>query len=1212
MMNESNNVTSQVGHAAANGSSAVAPRARPLRFIVGLLLLSLSFASGAAAQTTGSATLRVNVKDPRSASVPQATVTVISERTGEQRQAPTSDEGNATFASLTPGAYTVKVEGPGFKTFEQKTLMLSPSDTRGFDVTLDVGSPSETVTVVGAAQELQTETGARETTITSAQIQNLSIVGRSALELLRTQPGVAAPNPDDPGFQSVGFNAGANANNQYNVNGLRGENNNVSIDGSRVIDIGSNNGSIITANNDMVSEVKVQSSNFAAEHSSSGIQITATTKGGGQAFHGTLYDYVRHNKLNANDRSRSLFGIERPKDKYQYPGGNIGGPVLLPFTKFNRERDRLFFFFGYEVQRQTVDPGTSFARVPTAAERTGNFGSLNVSDRIDPVGKALINLYPLPNFANPTGAHNNANYSFTGLQPINRTQASLRTDLKISNSTNMYVRLAREAEQQDYARGLWWNSSAYELPSHVKGKNLGRSAAVNLTSVINPTMTNEVVFSASKLLLDNDYADPSKVTLSALGINNLTNVFGKQSPYAPVALITSWGDSTTGDFWEAGGLPLFAHNSSYSVTDNLTKITGAHSLKFGGLIEQANKIQNQQGDPEGRFVYAPWGSGSTGNVFADVLVGRPAQVIQSTKVPVGKFRFYNIEGYAQDSWKVRPNLTVEYGMRLAFFPRNYERQGLGVLFDRSAYNPSQGLLINGDKTKPNGFLLASRGEVPKGILPNPRPQFAPRLNVAWDISGKGDTVIRGGVGLFYNRVQGNYQYSQLQQPPNVYSAQFDAGGFRGLNNNQGLTYSTLGLINPFTQLGSIGISSESRESNVIPRIASMSMSVARRLPGKNVLEVAYVGTLGRHLPDRRDINVVPMGRLLSGTVGNANLGQAQTIGGDTYSAAVQRAAVAGQANVLAQFRPFPAYSSVIIEEYNATSAYHSLQATLSRQYGRHLTYFATYTFSKALGISGTNETGDLIDPLDARHRSYGILPYDRTHIFNLSYNYDLPKFARGALENGFTRAALNGWQLSGITTIQSGNPIRLRFGGDIAGAGASLGTFGSDAFSNSNGSSGAIAPVLLRNPSTGGSGFDTRILDLSAIAIPAFGSSGATISPFYIRAPARSNFDMTLSKNFNFTESKRLQLRGGFFNIFNQAFPRFEQNNSIFSDINTTLNTVCNVRKNGVPNGTGGTSDNVCDPSGGYRFDQNTLNNFGRVTGKHGHRVVELALKFYF
>jgi hypothetical protein len=376
-----------------------------LLFLSLAVCLALASVQSAFAQTATNATLRGTVKDPQGAVVSGATVTVISERTKEERKANTNDEGGYVFTALTPDTYTVKVEGQGFKTTQQTGITLSPSDTRGLDITLEVGTAGEVVNVVGGFEPIQKETGAKENTITAKQIDNLSIIGRSALELLKILPGVTAPNADEPAQQSVSFGGGTNANNQYHVNGLRGEYNNVAIDGARVIDIGANNGTIITANVDMVQEVKVQSSNYAAEHGSSGVQITATTKGGGHDFHGTVYSYFRDAVLNANDRSYTIAGLPRADEHYRYPGGNIGGPIILPWTKFNRNRDKLFFFYGLEIQRQLVDPGVTFDVVPTADMRKGIFpagspgcpNGCNFSNQIDPVGQALINLYPLPN-----------------------------------------------------------------------------------------------------------------------------------------------------------------------------------------------------------------------------------------------------------------------------------------------------------------------------------------------------------------------------------------------------------------------------------------------------------------------------------------------------------------------------------------------------------------------------------------------------------------------------------------------------------------------------------------------------------------------------------------------------------------------------------------------------------------------------------------------
>jgi hypothetical protein len=297
-----------------------------------------------------------------------------------------------------------------------------------------------------------------------------------------------------------------------------------------------------------------------------------------------------------------------------------------------------------------------------------------------------------------------------------------------------------------------------------------------------------------------------------------------------------------------------------------------------------------------------------------------------------------------------------------------------------------------------------------------------------------------------------------------------------------------------------------------------------------------------------------------------------------------------------------------------------------------LQYFATYTFAKALGTVATNETDGSAwaDPIDTRGRSWGILPFDRTHVFNLSYNYSLPKLARGGLDNLFTRGVLNGWQMSGITTFQTGTPIRLRFTGDLAAASAAVDWFGSDAFNVQGQSVGAITPIYDHNPSLNGNGgVGSKAFDLSALKIPAFGQSGPSQPPFYLRTTARSNFDVSFFKNFNFSESKKLQFRAGFFNVFNQAYPtRYDVTNPANSDINLILNTYSLDRHvNGnpnlpisesgtcpgsAPNGTGGTRANVCDPAKGYAFTQSTLDNFGKITNKRGRRIVEFALKFYF
>ncbi len=1190
------------------------------------MILVLMVAASVFGQASGSATLRGRVTDPTGAVIPDLRPTLINEATKDERKAKTNDEGFYVFSAVPPGTYTLRVEGTGFKTYEQTKLILSPSDTRGVDISMEIGQTSETVTVNATVDQIQTETGAKESTITAKQIDNLSMISRTAIELLRILPGVVAPDQTD--LESVGFVSGANNSNRYNVNGMRGEQNLITIDGSRMMDIGANNGSIITANPDMVQEVKVQTSNYAAEHGTSAIQISATTKGGSSGFHGSLYDYIRHHRFQANDRSNSINGIERPKSKYNYPGGNLGGPVLMPGTNFNKNRDKLFFFVGYEYYYQRVDEGSSLNVVPTLKQRQGDFSELltgrppehnfnqgntvnvptgctvggvggnnpapnnNIAPCADPFGRALLNLFPAPNFTDP---NNRFNYVYSVLRPNDRNQLIGRVDYNISDRTKLYVRLAREYEEQGFPRGLWWDSSNYELPGKLASYNLGRSVVVNLTSIINSTMTNEVLFSASKLKLNYDFEDPDKVSYEGLGLERV-GFFKNNNPYIPLSVLT-WG---AGDLHTAYGYPIRAWNDSFAITDNLSKVYNTHTLKFGAFIEQANKRQQSNNDLN--IVVNQWGqSNATTNNFGDIFVGRPLQFAQSSDRPIDNFRYYNYEFYAQDSWKVRPNFTMEYGLRMAYLPNNFERKGLGVLFDPAFYDQSQGAFIGGDRTKPNGFRLAARGEIPKGVVDNPGIAWMPRLNFAWDIGGKGDLVVRAGAGLFYNRVQGNYDYYSSGQMPNMYSASIDTPWASAT----GLTFSDLKNIDPFSTIAAITVQSRDPNSNNIPRVANMSLTIEKRLPGANLFTVAYVGTQGRHLPQNMDQNIIPVGRLLSGTLNGLDL-----------SDPIQRAALDPAA--YRSLRPYSAYQNVRFFQFTGTSSYHSLQATLSHQSGKYLQYFATYTFAKALGTVAVNESDGaaFADPVDTRGRSWGVLPFDRTHVFNLSYNYNLPKLARGKFDNKLTRGFLDGWQMSGITTFQSGTPIRLRFSGNLPTTNNAVAWFGTDAFNTAGEgqSVGPITPVYIANPQKGGSTkLGSRFLDINALGIPTFGNTGPTQPPFYIRTPSRSNFDVSFFKNFVISENQKIQFRTGFFNIFNQAYPtRISYTNPNASDIFLTLNTVCNKTVASAPNGIGGTRTNFCDPTGGFSFTQETLDKFGTITNKHGRRIVEFAFKYYF
>ena len=1269
---------------------------------ISFCLLVLTVATVGVQAQTSSSTLRGVIRDTTGAIIPSANVSLKSSRTGAERKVQSSGDGIYVFVSVDPGPYTLTVEAPNFKKYVQTDFIVSPAEVKGIDVALQVGQTTETINISGtAAEEIKTETGQRSNTITTAQIDNLSLISRNSTELLRILPGVVAP--DASSYQISGF-GGAD---QYSVNGQRGTNNSMSVDGSRVIDIGCSCGSIVSLNNDMVQEVTILTSNFAAEHGNSGVQISGTTKGGGRDFHGAAYSYVRHEALAANDRLRNYIKAQDPKSlagqkplgRFYYPGFNLGGPVTLPrkifgpLGGFNENRDKLFFFAGFEVQRQTFGAPPRISNVPTLAQRNGDFrggasnvkipggftnagqdaANNNLAPYINPIGKVLINLYPAPNSTIP-----GSNYISNTTQVKNRIDFKTRMDYKFSDNTNMFVRVTRETESESNPYGIWWGPSTFELPSANIQSYLGRSVAVGLTKIINPTMTNEFVFSGSKLKLDNNYQDPNKVKLSTLGIENLWRLpfdntkFGKQSPNVSLSLI-SWAQ---GQLWSPGTNPIFAYNDSFSVTDNLSKVAGSHTLKFGTVIEQGNKKQTFQGDPDsqGLIGFNNWNPYGTGNDWGDLLVGQLTDVQHGTQPPVGNYRFYNYEFYAQDSWKVKSNFTLELGLRASHMTNNIERKNFDILFSPSAYKPNAGYYIGGDPSRPNGVLSAARGEVAPGVYDPPKVLWGPRINFAWDVKKNSSLVIRGGAGIFYNRVQGNFQYdSTLRAAPNgnvgasigpftsIPGAFKPDGSLYTFADLGGLTLSNMGIVTlpngtkvPVDPLklanGGATIISPDPESRRFPTTYSTSFSIAKRLPFSTVLETAYVGTFGRHLPSRLPINVIPLGALSKGTVTgdpgstitflqNPNcdrgaLNPNGTVLRATNCVIVNQPGIkADLTNVLVRqsldggainkFRRFPDLGTVRYNNYNGTSNYHSLQATLSRQTGKNLQFFATYTFSKVLGTLG-GEFGDL-DPIDTRGRTYGILNFDRTHIFNLSYNYNLPNLSPS--ENVLAKGLLNGWQMSGITTLTSGTPVNLRFSGDVANL--SIAAFGSDAFSTAGFASGSIAPLFTKNPASGGKNVGEFVLDRSAISIPPFGTSGATVSPFYFRTPTRQNWDVSLFKNFKFKETKNLQFRAGFFNIFNQAFAKnIDNQNASNSDINLTLNTVCirtpvNVElinadasktlfTQTFSNGIGGVQSGKCDISKGFDFDAGTKANFGKITTKRGQRVIELALKFTF
>ena len=1112
-----------------------------------------------------------------------------------------------------PARTDLRVELSGFKVAEQRGIALSPHDTRGVTIRLEIGSQSEVVIVRATDLEvMQTETGARESVLTAHQIDNLSVISRSSLELLRILPGVVAP--DQRQLEIVSFLVGANSTQAYTVNGIRSSGNTVSLDGSSLVSIGCNCALNSTVNNDMVQEVKVQSSNFGAEFGSGAMNVSAVTKSGSSKFSGSLYDYIRDWRFAANDRSNSIAGIEQPKSSFFYPGGNIGGPIPLPLSGYNTNRDKLFFWFGLEVQRQKVDSGSRLSTTFSDRARTGDLSEFlanrgqnldhpaivlipgafsgegtpasgnDLAPYVTPLGRAMASLYPLPNYTDP---NNRYNYVYTALEATNRLEIKMRFDWSISSNTKAYVRIARDSEEIEGPRGPWGGASDLALPTPGVSNSRGRSYVGNVVQVLSPTMTNEIVMTFTRAAGNHAYEDPSKLRLDALNVD-FQGVFpSEQSPYVPFN--AQLGGSQLGNFGPYFS-DLYAHEDQLLFADKLVKVRGAHVLKVGVSIDRLQRQQQNFNEENGVLIYAPWTPGSTGSQLGDLVVGRPALIVQGTRLHEARFRMWNIEGFAQDSWKIRSNLTLEYGARLGYWTNNAEQNGLENWFDPSMYDPTRGTFIDPQQsTQLNGVRYVARGEAPLGVFPNRRPFALPRVNVAWDIGGNGVSVLRGGYGVFANRPAGYVENGSLYIPPNAYHVLADAFYDTQLGGT-GLTYDTAHLIPLTALLGTQVIYTPTPRSFTFPKTDSYSVSFSQRLLWNQVIEVAYVGTRGRDLVSNVNSNVVPPDTLSSGVLGNADL-----------SIPVNRVNL--DSSVVNSRRPFAAFGPILTSDFEGRSRYHSLQVTLSRQTSKRLQYFAAYTLSKTQGTL----RGDYLerDPFDAS-RTYGVLDEVRTHILNVSWNAVLPDGSR-RLDNAFGRALLDGWQLSGISTFTSGIPIRLWFGGDAAGSGVSQAFLGTPDVVGPGGPSNGLAPDFVCDPRLGNSAVGEKILNIDCIEVPAFGTNPPRNPPYDMRTPFRMNHDLTVFKNFTIHGSQKLQFRAGFFNIFNAAFATMGG-----ADIDLALDTQCNRRADHVPNGIGGYADGVCDPAGGYTFTDVARENFGKINVKRGHRVVEFVLKYYF
>ena len=1173
-----------------------------IAMVVGTLSITLSlFSQVITSSLTGTVT------DSSGAGIPGATVTIEDSSHGVSRTTTTNATGSYLVSALPAGTYRLTIEAKGFATYQAISIRVEAVQQTRADAILTVGLVSTHVTVEGTnIGQVEMENAQLAGTVTGTQITQLELNGRDFTQLIKLVPGVASQTGQDEGV------VGEYGSEAYSVNGGRVEYNNWEVDGVSIMDSGCGGTCVVTFPSiDAIGETRVLTSNAGAQYGqdASGA-LVAVLKSGTNQFHGDVYEFNRNDVFNA----RNFFAQERGAYKKNDFGYTLGGPFYIP-GHYNSDKSKTFFFWS-EEWRKEVAPTAFDVQVPSTAERQGDFSDVcpNAATNslvdcptnpatgayfpgnqvtVDPNAQALMGMISAPNTG--SGA-----LSFFQSSPSFATtwrEELIRVDQNITPRVRAMVHYIHDSWNTIVPGPLWTTASFPTVNTDFISP--GDSLVAQLTATASPTLLNQFIFGYSVnhiVLYPGGSAWQIPANFSMTGLFN--NGFGGKLPSIGSICCNAQdaGGSGFGEdpAWVNPLNPHYNSNPVYSFRDMLTKIWGHHNLTLGGdfIAIQKNEMEGPPPSNNGSLTFSNTSAVSTGNAWADFLTGRIAEYSQLNQ----RLKYYDrnkeFGPYLQDDWHVSPRLTLNLGFRAELIGRWTNKYHTEATFSPASYNPAEapqidvtgsitgypGALVPGVGNEFDGLIICGAAGVPVGCVLGHLFNPAPRLGFAWDPTGHGMWAVRGGYGIYYDRMNGNEVSTPAIEgtPPFALTpSTYNVVGYENISSGTPVSYP----LNTFAF-----------ENQVLwPYVQQWNIDLEHNLKAHMLVRVAYVGSKGTHLTDVRDLNQIP-----STPLAQNPFGPGQPITSDNCSSlAVNGQPVTGQALANLQvacganpvaYRPITGYNDLTLIENGANSNYNALQVYVQKTTGR-LNFSVAYTYSHSLDDSSDRFDSSFVDSHNLRG-SYASSTYDQRHVLNVSYVYNLSFFHNQP--SRLLRNTLGGWETSGIATFQTGAPITVTNGvyGGNAGVANGVSGVGSypDICGNINASPpetnvpGVIGP-LLYNP--------------AAFCAPrglTFGDAGRNI----LREPNLANWDMGLFKDIPIhREQVHLQFRAEAFNIFNTT------NLFLGSGSSGTANTVTAGCYAGANNSAG---DPSCIAG----------STFLHATGAHNPRILQLGMKLIF